>query len=86
MTIQASVSGGPQIAATVSEMQIATSVSPASSVAASVSGGIGPTGVTTLSGASDAVISSAADGDVLRYSSGKWRNYPEANLVDGGNW
>lgn len=39
-----------------------------------------------LSGLSDVALSGLADGDVLRYSSGAWRNSPESNLVDGGNF
>lgn len=27
-----------------------------------------------------------ADGDLLRYSSGKWRNYPEEDVVNGGDF
>lgn len=67
-----------------------------SQVAASVSGGIGPQGpagaagdVTVpagLSNLSDVAIASLADGDVLRYSSSKWRNFREELLVDGGNF
>lgn len=34
----------------------------------------------------DTAITNAADGDVLRYSQSKWRNYSDKNLVDGGNW
>lgn len=79
MPIEATVSGRPQITANVSETQIDVSVS----------GGFGPSGpsgVTSISGASDVSILETSNGDVLRYSNGKWRNYPELNLVDGGNW
>jgi hypothetical protein len=34
----------------------------------------------------DTQIQNVADGDVLRYSSGKWRNYADTNLTDGGNF
>jgi hypothetical protein len=34
----------------------------------------------------DTQIQNVADGDLLRYSSGKWRNYADANLTDGGNF
>jgi hypothetical protein len=27
-----------------------------------------------------------ADGDVLRYSASRWRNYAESQLTDGGNF
>jgi hypothetical protein len=40
----------------------------------------------TLAGLSDAQIQNIAEGDLLRYSSGKWRNYADANLTDGGNF
>lgn len=85
MPIQATVSGGPQISASVSETQIDVSVA-GPKVDVSVAGGVGPTGVTTLESAADVNLEDTSDGDVLRYSSGKWRNYPDANLVDGGNW
>lgn len=77
--IQASVQSSPQITASVS----------GGTVSATVSGGFGPAGpagMTTISAAGDVAFSGAADGDVIRYSSGKWRNYQEQNLVDGGNW
>jgi hypothetical protein len=31
-------------------------------------------------------ITSAQPGDVLRFSNSKWRNSPETDIVDGGNW
>jgi hypothetical protein len=85
--ISASVTS-PQITASANGSSISANVS-VGGVAATVTSGIGqtgPSGVTTLSGASDVAMNSTADGDVLRYSSGKWRNYPEVDLVDGGNW
>ena len=39
-----------------------------------------------LSGATDAVISSPQAGDLLRYDNGKWRNYPDRDLLDEGNF
>lgn len=41
-----------------------------------------------LNGLTDVTISSVANGQVLRYSGyeGKWVNYAESNLVDGGNF
>lgn len=81
----ASVSGG-SVAAAVT----------ASPVSASASGGVGPQGpagaagdVTVpagLANLSDVQLASTTDGDLLRYSSGKWRNYAEDLLVDGGNF
>jgi hypothetical protein len=31
-------------------------------------------------------ITSVQPGDVLRFSNSKWRNSPETDIVDGGNW
>lgn len=39
-----------------------------------------------LSGLADVAIVGGADGDLLRWSGGAWRNEPEVNLVDGGNY
>lgn len=68
---------------------ISVSISGGEPVAVSVSGGIGPqgpSGVTSIDAASDVEITNKADGDLLRWSSGKWRNYPESSVVDGGNF
>ncbi len=98
--ITASASGSG-VTATVSPVSISAAanggVGPAGGVGATGSQGPagatgatgpqGPSGVTTLAGASDVAISGLAVGDVLRYgSSGKWNNYPDSSLVDGGNW
>lgn len=64
----------------------------ASQITAAASGGIGPQGPTgppgydTIGDASDVQLSSVQDGDVLRYSSSKWRNYADNQLTDGGNF
>lgn len=65
-------------------------------VSASVSGGVGPQGpageagdVTVpagLSNLSDVTLTGVADGDLLRYSANRWRNFREDILVDGGNF
>lgn len=39
-----------------------------------------------LSQATDVELTTLSTGDVLRYYNGKWRNYNEGNLVDGGNY
>jgi hypothetical protein len=39
-----------------------------------------------LNGMTDVTISSAANGQVLRYNGSQWVNYSESNLVDGGNF
>lgn len=36
--------------------------------------------------ATDADFTDLTTGDVLRYYNGKWRNYKEAQLLDGGNF
>ena len=83
-TINASVSGSA-VDATVGS----------STVTASASGGVGPQGPAgpagdagsiSIASATDVELSSLAAGDVLRYSSDKWRNYAETNLTDGGNF
>lgn len=94
MSITANVSG-TRISATVSGAGVSATVG-GGAVAAAVTGGIGPQGpsgdigetggATTLSDLTDVQITAAADGDVLRYSTGKWRDYAESNLVDGGNF
>lgn len=90
MSITATVISQP-ITASVGNTGISASVS-SSVVTASVSGGIGPQGPSGVAGGAlsdltDIQISSVAEGDVLRYSSSKWRNYPESNLIfDAGNF
>jgi len=39
-----------------------------------------------LNGLNDVTIATASGGDILRYSGTEWVNYPEENLVDGGNF
>lgn len=88
MSISVSVSS-PGVSASVSGGVVSASVSAPSTIGATVAGGIGPTGpagVNQLADATDVQLSSVADGDVLRYSSSKWRNYADTNLTDGGNF
>lgn len=73
--------GGSSVTAAVTSQPVATAVA----------GGIGPQGPqgvagTALESASDVALAGVAEGDVLRYSSSKWRNYADANLTDGGNF
>lgn len=92
MSISASVTAN-KITASVTGNAVSANVS-ASAVTASASGGIGPQGPTGpqgtftggLSNLQDVAVSSVQQGDVLRYASDKWRNYPDAGLVDGGNF
>lgn len=72
---------GSQVTAAVTSQPVATAVA----------GGIGPQGPqgvagTALEAASDVALVGVSDGDVLRYSSSKWRNYAEKQLTDGGNF
>lgn len=93
MSITASVNSST-ITARVSGSSISASVG-SSPVRATASGGVGPqgpqgpagdAGSVTIAAAGDAEISGLADGDVLRYSSSKWRNYPQDDLLDAGNF
>jgi hypothetical protein len=92
--ITASVSAQP-ITATVSGSGVISATVGSSVVEAAAGGGIGPQGPqgvigppgNALSAASDVQLSGVADGDVLRYSDSKWRNFPESNIViDGSNF
>jgi hypothetical protein len=59
------------------------SVSPASSLQVV----IGQVQQQSLSSMIDVAIATPSSGDVLRYSSSKWRNYPEGDIViDGQNF
>lgn len=91
--ITATIDSSP-ISATVSGNKIVGSMG-SSLVVTSAAGGVGPqgpqgpagdAGSITIGSASDAAISGLADGDVLRYSSSKWRNYPQDDLLDAGNF
>lgn len=93
MSITASVSGS-QITARVSGSSISASVG-SSPVRATAFGGVGPQGpqgpagdaaAVSIAAASDVTLSSLADGDVLRFSNSRWRNYPEDDLLDAGNF
>jgi hypothetical protein len=87
--ITASVSSN-QITASVTGAAVAAAVS-ANVVTTATAGGVGPQGPqgvagTALQQASDVSLSGVTDGDVLRYSASKWRNYPDKYLTDGGNF
>jgi hypothetical protein len=92
--ITASVSSQP-ITATVSSSGVISATVGSSVVEASAGGGIGPQGPqgvigppgNALSGASDVQLNNVAEGDLIRYSNSKWRNFPESNIViDGSNF
>lgn len=79
------------ITATVSGSTVTASVPPAAAATASVSGGVGPQGPQgpqgvpgLLADGGDVQLAGVADGDLLRYAGGKWRNKPESQLIDGG--
>lgn len=97
MSISATVTSQQPITATVAASGVVSARIPATaSVTASVSGGVGPQGVqgpagpagsNTLANLTDVQIDAAANGDVLRYADGKWRDYPEQDIViDGSNF
>lgn len=39
-----------------------------------------------LNGLTDVTITSATNGNILRYNGSQWVNYSESNLTDGGNF
>ena len=89
MSINATVTSQP-ISATVTGSTVSALVTSSSS-SVSASGGVGPQGPAGTSGGpieqlSNVQIASAQAGDVLRFSNSKWRNSPETEIVDGGNW
>lgn len=49
-------------------------------------GPMGPAGVSTLAGCTDVQVSNVQAGDLLRYDNGKWRNRPEQDVLDAGNF
>jgi hypothetical protein len=94
-SIQATPSSGPTINASVQTASVAASiqnsgvvakVDPAAVIAASVAGSGGSSGITSLSQAADVALNNVSDGDVLRFSQTRWRNYSELQLTDGGNF
>ena len=85
-TVQSSV-----ISASASGNVVSVSVSSPPAISTSASGGVGPQGVAGTNGGpieqlSNVEITSVHDGDLIRYSGAKWRNYPETQLLDGGNY
>jgi hypothetical protein len=92
--ITATVSAQPITASVGGNGSISASVG-SSVVTASAGGGIGPQGPqgaigppgNAMSGASDVQLTGVAEGDLLRFSSNKWRNHPESDLIlDGQNF
>lgn len=51
---------------------------------------VGPLGGPSTPGAlhtlTDVELENVATGDVLRWAENKWRNYPDKNITDGGNF
>ena len=89
MSINATVTSQP-ISATVTSSNVSATVA-SSSASVTIAGGVGPQGPAGTSGGpieqlSNVQITSAQAGDVLRFSNSKWRNSPETDIVDGGNW
>jgi hypothetical protein len=88
-SVSATVTSQP-IAATVTGSTVSAAVTSSSS-SVTIAGGVGPQGPAGTSGGpleqlSNVQITSAQPGDVLRFSNSKWRNSPETDIVDGGNW
>lgn len=92
--ITATVVSQPITASVNASGSISASVG-ASQVSVSAGGGIGPQGPqgvigppgNALSEASDVQLVNVAEGDLLRYSSSKWRNHAEGDLIlDGQNF
>lgn len=71
--VNATVSGG-SVSASLSSQQNQISISSGSGVKANVNSGL------------EVELQQVSDGDVLRYSGSRWRNYNENTLLDGGNW
>ena len=89
MSINATVTSQP-ISATVTSSNVSAAVA-SSSASVTIAGGVGPQGPAGTSGGpieqlSNVQITSAQAGDVLRFDNSKWRNSPETDIVDGGNW
>lgn len=89
MTITASVTSQP-IKASVTAGGISASVG-SSTISASAGGGVGPQGPAGTAGAglgelTNVDLSGVAEGDLLRYSSDKWRNVSQTVVTDGGNF
>lgn len=85
MSITASVASST-ISASVSGTSIVANVG-ASAITTTASGGIGPPGaaVSNLGDLADVQLTNTQTGDVLRRTGGVWTNYPERDLLDGGN-
>ena len=88
-SVSATVTSQP-ITATVTGSTVSAAVASSSS-SVTIAGGVGPQGPAGTSGGpleqlSNVQITSAQPGDVLRFSNSKWRNSPETDIVDGGNW
>lgn len=84
---------GSTITASATSSSVAAAVG-STVVQASATGGLGPQGPqgvigppgNALSAASDVHLSGVAEGDLLQYSDGKWRNNSVDDIVDFGNF
>lgn len=91
MSVSATVVVSP-ITATVSGDTVSASVPAAGGVSATVTGGTGPQGPPGAAGGVlndllDVQVSSPADGDLLRYSSSRWTNTNQNDVIfDEGNF
>lgn len=74
--------------ATVSGSTVSANVPASTPAVAVVTGGVGPRGASGgyLSDLLDVQVGVTAENDLLRYRAGKWKNIPESEPLDGGNY
>jgi hypothetical protein len=91
MSIAATVNAGTPITARVEGSSTSARVT-AATIAASVSGGIGPQGlqgepgVASLADLQDVHLGPLQAGDVLHFNGTVWTDHAERDLTDGGNF
>lgn len=81
--LQVTISGQP-VAVTVSGNNVPTAQLSVPAAPSATVSGVG--GASVLADLNDVQIDAASPGDVLRYANSKWRNYPETDLLDAGNF
>jgi hypothetical protein len=87
----ATITTRPIVSTVVAPGRVAATVQTVTTPAAAITGGVGAQGPIGAAGGvlddlADVTLASPSSGDVLRYASGAWRNYPETNLTDGGHF
>lgn len=81
--LQVTISGQP-VAVTVSGNNVPTAQLSVPAAPSATVSGVG--GANVLADLNDVQIDAASPGDVLRFSNQRWRNYPQNQLTDGGNF